>query len=367
MRIALLAPIATPVPPPAYGGVETVVATLADGLVDAGHHVTLFATGNSGTRACLEAIHGEPPSHPKRRTTAEVEHALNCFLRANQFDLVHSHIGALGAALSANLRVPVLHTVSDPLDRTREVWRAVARFVPRLLLASISRRQQELAPELPWISNCPNGLDLRRYPVRQKRGDYLAFLGRMSPDKGCHHAIRVARAVGLPLRIGAKLEEEHEREYFAACVAPELGADVQFLGELTHGRKVELLAGARAALFPTSIEEAFGLVLVESMACGTPVVAFRCGAVPEIVADGFTGYTVDNAAEMASAIRRIDRIEREACRRHVEANFSATRLVRAYEHAYELAVAAYPRWTREPPTIAFAPSSKRTQALPLPS
>jgi glycosyltransferase involved in cell wall biosynthesis len=338
MRIAVLAPVSTPVPPDAYGGTEAVVGTLADGLVDAGHDVTLFATRDSTTKATLVAPLDEPPRRPGRQTDAEVHHALTCVKHAAEFDAVSSHLGPLGAALANGAVPPVVHTVSDPIDRTRGTWRLAAGMAPDLRLVSVSRRQQELAPDLPWLANCYNGLDLDRYPFRAEGGDYLAFVGRMSPDKGCHLAIQVARAAGLPLRIAAKMREPHEEEYFKTRVLPHLDGEIEYLGEVDHEEKVGLLGGARATLYPVDVEEAFGLVMAESMACGTPVVALRRGSVPEVVEHGRTGFVVESAGELAAAAVDVGRIERRECRQTVEGRFSAEQLVRAYERAFARAV-----------------------------
>jgi glycosyltransferase involved in cell wall biosynthesis len=330
----LLSPIQERVPPEAYGGVESVIALLADGLVDAGHDVTLFAQGGSKTKAQLVAVVDELPERPGRRIIAEVEHALACFLRANEFDLVNSHMGVLGAAAAKDGGTPVAHTVSDAVSRTRDVWTKAVRHSPQAKLISISQRQQELAPNLPWIANCPNAVDLGQFEFHPEADGYAAFLGRMSPDKGCDVAIDVARRAGIPLKIGAKLRDEHEQEYFEQDIRPLLDGDVEFLGEVSQEEKVELLGRATAALFPSDVEEAFGLVLAEAMACGTPVVALDCGAVAEVVADGSTGYVVGDACEMVAALGKIDRIDRAECRRHVERHFSPERLVAHYERAY---------------------------------
>jgi glycosyltransferase involved in cell wall biosynthesis len=200
---------------------------------------------------------------------------------------------------------------------------------------STSLRQQELAPDLPWLANCYNGLDPADYPCRADADGYLAFVGRMRPDKGCVEAIEVARAAGFPLRIAAKMEEAHEREYFEQQVEPELGDGIEYVGELDRAETAELLGRAVATLFPVDVEEAFGLVLIESMACGTPVIATREGAVPEIVEDGHTGILVEDASEMAGALTRIGEIDRRACRAHVEERFSAANVVASYEQAFE--------------------------------
>jgi glycosyltransferase involved in cell wall biosynthesis len=316
-----------------------VVAALADGFVRAGHDVTLFATGDSQTTARLRYVVKEPPARPGRATAAEVEHALACFNVAHEFDVVNNHLGPLGAALGTSVRTtPVVHTVSDPIDNTSRLWRRVDNFNPKLALIAVSNWQRELAPDLPWLAVCHNGLDLRRYTFRPDPGDYLAFVGRMSPDKGCHRAIAAAREVGLPLRIGAKLQAEHEREYFERYVEPALGDDVVFLGELTYEEKVELLGGALATLSPIDADEAFGLVAAESMACGTPVVTMRRGAAPEVVKDGITGFVVDDEDDLAPAIRRVPELDRVWARRRVEECFSAERMTAAYEEAFRISV-----------------------------
>jgi glycosyltransferase involved in cell wall biosynthesis len=339
MRIAVLAPVSTPVPPDAYGGTEAVVATLTDGLVRGGHDVTLFATADSETKAKLVAPLREPPSRPGRQTDAEVHHALACIKRANEFDVVSSHLGPLGAAIANGSRPPFVHTVSEPIDRSGDTWRLAAGTAPDVRLISVSRRQQELAPDLPWLANCYNGLDLERFAFRAEPEEYLAFVGRMSPDKGCHVAIQVAKGVGLPLRIAAKMQERHEEEYFETHIQPHLNGESEYLGEVDHDAKVALLGGALATLYPVDVEEAFGLVMAESMACGTPVIALRRGSVSEVVAHGRSGFVVDEPHELAAAVGWARRLDRGECRRVVEERFSAARLLRSYESAFKRALA----------------------------
>ena len=185
------------------------------------------------------------------------------------------------------------------------------------------------------MANIPNALDLRAYPVKPHRGDYLLFLGRMSPDKGAHRAIEVAKAARLPLKIAGKVHEAGEHEYFEREVRPRLGRGVEYLGEVGHDAKVDLLQHAHATLFPIEWEEPFGLVMIESMACGTPVIATSRGAVPEVVEAGRSGVVVDDYRQMAAALADADRIDPLECRRYVEECFSPERMVRDYEAAYE--------------------------------
>jgi glycosyltransferase involved in cell wall biosynthesis len=335
MRVAILSPAWFPVPPAGYGGIEWVVSLLADGLVDAGHDVTLFASGGSRTKAALSFAFEEAPSDRIGTTDAELRHALACYERAAQFDVVNDHSGPLGAALGGAVETPVLHTVHGPLTaEAGRLYGSLARVAPRVGLVSVSDNQRKPCPDLPWVATCHNALDLDLYPVHKERGEYLLFLGRMSPDKGCHRAVEVARRAGLPLKIAGKMREPPEREYFETYVAPHLGDGIEYLGETSHGKKVALLQNARATLFPIEWEEPFGLVMIESMACGTPVIATRYGAVPEVIEEGRSGIVVDDYRDMAAAVPDVDRIEPLECRLSVEERFSSARMVSDYEEAF---------------------------------
>jgi glycosyltransferase involved in cell wall biosynthesis len=341
VKIAILAPPWFAVPPTGYGGIEWVVSLLADGLVDAGHDVTLFAAGDSHTKAELAAIFSEPPSRQIGRTFPELKHVLSCYARADGFEVINDHSGMLGAALGATTRTPVVHTVHGPLDgEAGEIYELIAQVAPQVGLISISMNQRKPQPDLNWIANCHNALDFSVYPWKPTRGDYLLFLGRLSPDKGAHRAIAVAMATGLPLKIAGKLQEAKEREYFHELVEPHLVDGIEYLGEVTHGEKVELLQNARATLFPIEWEEPFGLVMIESMACGTPVIATRWGAVPEVIEHGRSGIIVDRYTEMADALEAADQLDPQELRRYVEEEFSPERMVRDYLGAYEEAIAA---------------------------
>jgi glycosyltransferase involved in cell wall biosynthesis len=340
VRIAILSPVWFPVPPVGYGGIEWVVSLLADGLAEAGHDVTLFASGDSLTKAELAAVYDEAPSAEIGTTTPELRHALACYERAEEFDIVNDHSGPLAAALGGGSPTPVVHTVHGPLTgEPGELYVTLSKVAPEVGLISLSLNQRRPQPDLPWVATCPNALDLDAYPVHTERGEYLLFLGRMSADKGCHRAIEVAEEVGVPLKIAGKMREPAEREYFETYVAPHLGEGVEYLGETSHGKKVALLQNARATLFPIDWEEPFGLVMIESMACGTPVIATRWGAVPEVIEQGRSGVIVDDYHEMAGALADADKLEPLECRRYAEERFSAERMVRDYEAAYEAVLA----------------------------
>ena len=339
LRIGLLAPVWFRVPPRGYGGIEWVVSLLADGLVAAGHDVTLFASGDSRSSAKLEWVFERAPSQLIGQSLAELHHALHCYERAEEFDVVNDHSGLVAAALGASVSTPVLHTVHGPLDAEGGViYAQIARASPDVRFISLSMNQRRPRPDLPWVANIPNAIDLSLYPCRPHLGEYLLFVGRMSPDKGAHRAIAVAMEMGLPLKLAGKTREPAERKYFAELVEPHLVDGIEYLGEVTHGEKVELLQNARATLFPIAWEEPFGLVMVESMACGTPVIATRRGAVPEVIEDGRSGIVVDHYREMPAAIEQAEELDPTACRRYVEERFAPERMVSDYVAAYEAAV-----------------------------
>src|SRR6187402_2003668 len=311
MRVAVLSPVWFPVPPDAYGGIEWIVSLLADGLVDAGHDVTLFASGDSRTKAHLSSVYGVAP-------------------------------GSMGPT-------PFAHTVHGPLSgHPGRLYEQITAMVPHAALIAVSDDQRRPMPELPWVATCPNALDLSMYPFAPERGDYLLFLGRMTADKGAHRAIAVAMESGLPLKLAGKCREPLEQRYFDELVRPHLSERIQYVGEVTHGEKVELLQHARATLFPIEWDEPFGLVMIESMACGTPVIATRYGAVPEVIEDGVSGVIVDRWRDMPDALERADAIDPRVQRDAVEERFSPERMVVDYVAAYE---ATIERWA--------APASSR--------
>jgi glycosyltransferase involved in cell wall biosynthesis len=339
VRVGLIAPVWFPVPPTGYGGIEWIVWLLADGLVDFGHDVTLFASGDSHTRARLHWVYERAPSEQIGTSIVELHHCLACYERADEFDVINDHSGLPSAAIGGGVAKPVLHTVHGPLDAIGgEVYAQIARTSRRVGLISISMNQRKPRPDLPWAANCPNALDFSLYPVKPHRGDYLLFIGRMSPDKGCHRAIDVAITAGLPLKIAGKRREPPEIEYFDQYVRPHLSSEIEYLGEVTHGEKVELLQHARATLFPIEWEEPFGLVMIESMACGTPVVATRQGAVPEVIDEGVSGIIVDDYREMVGALERADGLDPLEIRRMCEVRYAPERMVADYLSAYAEAI-----------------------------
>jgi glycosyltransferase involved in cell wall biosynthesis len=341
LRIAVLAPPWFPVPPDRYGGIELVVGLLADGLAGAGHDVTLFASGDSApARARLAALYDHSPSEHIGKSFWDLRHVVDCLARQDEFDVVNDHSGMVGAALGGLLRTPFVHTVHGPLDgEPGDTYEQICSLSDRIGLISISLSQRAPRPWLPWVANCPNAIDLSRYPLEERpRGDYLLFLGRLAPDKGAHRAIAVAAEAGLPIKLAGKCREPGELEYFEAHVRPLLGPRVEYVGEVPHEEKVELLRNAVATLFPIDWEEPFGLVMLESMACGTPVVATRRGAAPEVIEQGVGGLVVPGFADFAPAVGAVTALDRRAVRASVEGRFEVGAMVAAYEGAYRHAI-----------------------------
>jgi glycosyltransferase involved in cell wall biosynthesis len=341
MRIAILSPPWFPVPPTGYGGIEWIVSLLADGLANDEHDVTLFASGDSRTRAKLAWVYEHAPSDQIGRSLPDLRHVLSAYERAGDFDVINDHTGHVGAVLGGLVETPVVHTVHGPLDgEPGEVYESIGRVAQEVGLISLSLNQRRPKPDLNWVANIPNALDLEHYPCQPHKGDYLLFVGRMNHEKGAHRAVAVAMELGLPLKLAGKVREPKEKEYFAQFIEPHLGDGIEYLGEVNHGAKVELLQNARATLFPIEWEEPFGLVMIESMACGTPVIATRHGAVPEVIEeDGRGGIVVDSWRDIPDALERADEIDPREARRYAEERFAPERMVGDYVRAYEAAIA----------------------------
>jgi glycosyltransferase involved in cell wall biosynthesis len=337
MRIALIAPPWTPIPPPLYGGIELVVDQMARGLVAAGHDITLFTTGDSTCpvpkRWALEHAEGMRIG----MAVPELRHVIHAYGAVADHDVVHDHT-VMGPFYSERFPgLPVVTTIHGPFnDELTDLYSALGSRVP---IIAISHAQQAAAPDVPIRRVIHHGLDAAAFPMGDGGGDsdgeYLVFLGRMAADKGAHRAIEIARAAGFRLLMAAKMREPWERAYFDRQVAPLLGPDAVYLGEVPHERKVELLAGARAMLFPIRWNEPFGMVMLEAMACGTPVLAFREGAAPEVIDDGTTGFLCDDDAAMVAALGRISDLRRRDCRAAVEGYFSTERMVAEHVELYE--------------------------------
>jgi glycosyltransferase involved in cell wall biosynthesis len=333
MRIALIAPPWYTIPPSGYGGIEWVVALLADGLTDRGHEVTLFAPPGSETEAELVPPLAEvPPQEVIGDPWYEAAHAVSAYDRADEFDLLHDHTGPVGVSVGALSNCPTIHTLHGPF--TQQAHMLYSRVARRHWFVAISRHQQSMGPfNLRWGGVVYNGIVMDRYPFREDKDDYLLFLGRADEEKAPHLAIEAARRAGRRLVMCVTTKNERERNYWADKVEPLLGDDVEVRGECDQEQKTQLLAGASALLFPIQWAEPFGLVMTEAMACGTPVVAWRNGSVPEVVADGQTGFIVESVDEMAEAVGRAGDLDPRVLRSRVEERFSAEAMVSGYERA----------------------------------
>jgi glycosyltransferase involved in cell wall biosynthesis len=338
LRVAVLAPPWFAVPPRRYGGTEAVVSLLADGLVERGHEVTLFASGDSATQARLVSAFPSGRSDDLGLTQPELLHALTCVRAAGRFDVVSDHTGALGLALSNLTSTPFLSTVHGTVaGEPGELYRRVCEVTPTASLVSLTASHRVPASDLPWVATIPNAIDLDAHPLRAQRGgEYLFWLGRMSADKGPVTAIEVARAVGMPLLLAGKLRGAAERTYFEEEVRPRLGEGVEYVGEIDLHERVRLLHGARALLNPIAWDEPFGLVMAEAMACGVPVIATPRGSVPEIVVEGRTGWIAATVEGMAAAVGRCEEIDPRECRAAAERSYSPARMVADYVDAFHL-------------------------------
>jgi glycosyltransferase involved in cell wall biosynthesis len=343
MRIGMIAPPWFPLPPQRYGGIEFVVSLLTENLVARGHDVTLFASGDSETQARLSYIFARAPfDQMENGGHLEVMHSLEAYTRAREFDIIHDHDGlasrAMGALVHRLTGTPVVATLHGPADpvtqQSLSSLRADLRFI------AISEYQRRGFPDLDFVGTIPNAIDVEHMPFSAEKEDYLLFIGRMTPDKGAHTAIAVAERVGRQLIMAGKVNEGPERDYFAAEVEPHLSDKIFFRGEVDHETKVELYRHARCTLFPIQWPEPFGLVMIESLACGTPVIAMRQGSVPEVIEDGRTGFIVDTVDEMVAALERIDEIDPAECRRAVTERFGSDVFVSAHEAAYRELLAA---------------------------
>ena len=337
LRIGVVAPPWFSVPPIRYGGTEAVVSLLVEGLAEAGHDVTVFATGDSRTRARLVAPFPEGRAEQLGQTQPELLHALAWVRESGDFDVISDHSGPLGLALSNLTPTPVLHTVHGALaGEAGELYRASCQATPGAALVALTHSHRRTCPGLPWAATIPNAVALADHPFRTHRGgDYLFWLGRFSPDKGPVAAIDVARAAGMPLVLAGKMRDLCERRYFEDEIRPRLDDRVTYAGEVDLRERVRLLHGARALVNPIAWDEPFGLAMVEAMACGVPVIAPPRGSVCEVVVHGRTGWIASTVDEMAEAVARCEEIDPRECRAVAERRFSPRRMVHDYLRALE--------------------------------
>ena len=335
LRIAQLGPLAESVPPKLYGGTERVIAWLTEELIELGHEVTLFASGDSRTRATLVPVVprslrlGRPRTDPVAAQAAALEMIAR---RARDFDIIHCHLDWIHLPLLSRARVPFVTTLHGRLDIAG--LPATAALFPDAPFVSISDSQRRPLPQALWLGTVYHGLPGASLRPSFAPGDYLAFLGRLTAEKGPESAIRIARDAGLPLRIAAKIPRANTA-YFKEQLEPLVDGDqIRITGEVDDKGKQPFLAGAAALLFPIDWPEPFGLVMIEAMACGTPVIAFRDGSVPEVVEHGVSGFIVDSEEEAVEAVKRVRDLDRRKVRAAFERRFTASRMASDYVELY---------------------------------
>ena len=340
LRVGLIAPPWVPVPPPVYGGTELVIDQLARGLTAAGHDVVLFASGDSTCpvrrRWCYPRALGTVSD-----LIAELAHVEQAYRQLTDVDLIHDHTltGPTWAELPPD-GVPVLTTAHGPFtDELRNLYAIAAR---RTSVIAISHSQRWTAPELPIAAVIHHGVEVQQYRTGAGDGGYVLFLGRMNADKGAHRAIAAARSAGRRILVAAKMWESTEHQYFAEQVEPLLGPDAEYVGEVGGQQKLELLAGAEALINPIRWPEPFGLVMIEALACGTPVLAFPEGAAPEIVDHGVTGFLCADEDDLAAKLAHVEDLDRAACRSAAVSRFSMNRMIDDHVALYHRVRAASP-------------------------
>ncbi|MEI9901074.1 MAG: glycosyltransferase family 4 protein, partial [Hyphomicrobium sp.] len=352
MRIAQIAPLTEAVPPKLYGGTERVISWLTEALVELGHDVTLFASGDSETKARLV------PGWPRAlRLDGAVRdpNALHMTMlesvaqRSNEFDMLHFHLDYYPFSLFSRLSTPFVTTLHGRLDLPEH--RPVFEAFPKAPLVAISDSQRRLLPNAPWAGTVHHGLPAESLRRVGATPSYLAFLGRISPEKGLPDAIHVARRCGIPLKIAAKVDRADE-DYFAEVIRPLLdGPGVEFIGEISDSEKPEFLSGAIALLTLIDWPEPFGLVMIEAMACGTPVIAYPNGAVPEIIENEVNGFIVRDVDAAADAVERVSRLSSEVIRRRFNERFTSERMARDYVKIYAALIGSQPIAARPKPAV----------------
>ena len=340
MKIAQIAPLWERVPPFRYGGIELIVGLLTDELVRRGHEVTLFASGDSITTANLKSVHDQAlrlDPNIKEAGLYEQMMLYDAYRNAQDFDIIHSHIGCAALPYSSFVKTPTVHTMHGIFTADNEKMFQRFSWQPYV---SISEAQREPRLGLNYIHTVYNGIDTDTYTFQPTPAQptYLAFVGRLSPEKGPLEAIKIARASGLPLKMAGKIDVV-DRDFYREQLEPEIdGEQIQYLGEVSHEEKVQLLGGASVTLFPITWREPFGLVMIESMASGTPVIGMGLGSVPEIIAHEKTGFVCHSLENMIEAIPEAIKLDRRTCRDYVLSRFSVQSMTDQYEKAFQMAL-----------------------------
>lgn len=342
LRIAQLANIAERVPPQKYGGTERIVSTITEELIKRGHEVTLFASGDSITNAKLVSIYPKALRYAKVLDNvygANILSLLNigyAYQKQDQFDIIHDHGGYLSLPTANLAKTPIVMTMHGYFGVNEK---RIFENLKTPYLVSVSEAQAASAPKIKFIKNVYHGLELKHFPFSKKAGKYLLFVGRISLEKGVHFAIEAAQYLDMPLIIAAKLDSASDGladvTYFKQFIEPKLSDQIRWVGEVDETQRNKLMSEAMCILHPITWPEPFGLTMIESMACGTPVVAFKLGSIPEIIEDGKSGFVVEDVTGMIEAVANIAKIDREYCRKYVLNRFSVKNMVDGYEEVYD--------------------------------
>ncbi|MHC1575514.1 MAG: glycosyltransferase family 4 protein [Candidatus Methanogasteraceae archaeon] len=343
MKIAIVVPPWIQVPPSRYGGIESIVALLADGLVGRGCDVTLFTVKESGTSADCHHVfdcgqYDILSKSPSECLNTAVTHSLGAYIeimRQGDFDIVHDNTWKEGLASAFFIDIPVVHTIHGPIDDTNRRFYSLFTGAKNIHFVTISKFQQKALPNLNYAGNVYNAIEVGKYPYSTEKEDYLLYVGRFNLEKAPHIACKVAEELEMRLILAGKASEPHEWKYFNRYIKPHLSDTIRYVGEVSDAHKKELFRDATAFIYPIQWDEPFGIVIIEAMACGTPVVTYRRGAAPELVRDGVNGYLADDFDHFLDCVGMVHKIKHSRCRKWVETHFSADAMITSYENIYK--------------------------------
>ncbi|TKJ28158.1 MAG: glycosyltransferase [Chloroflexi bacterium B3_Chlor] len=344
MRVAMVAPPWFKIPPEGYGGIEVIIHLLVEGLIDKGHEVSLCTISASSSRASIHRIFDDEmksylDAPPSSFLNIALTHSLACYkeIPREGADIIHDHTWKEGLLAAAFIDIPVVHTVHGPFDEENERFYRLFKGSERMHFVTISDFHQACLPGLNYAGTVYNGILFDKYPFSEDKEDFFFYIGRFNEEKAPHLACEVAKELGARLILAGKVHEEEERSYFDRRIIPYLSSDIQFIGELGHWskEKMHLFSRAKGYLYPIQWEEPFGITMVEAMACGTPVVTFKRGAAPEIVAHEVTGFVVETMDEFIEAVKQVGEIDAQKCRERAESMFTARTMVDGYERVYK--------------------------------
>ncbi len=343
MKIAIVVPPWFEVPPQGYGGIEVIVSLLADGFVDKGHQVTLFTVSSSKTKAHMFKIFDEEmrfylDEPPSSFLNTALTHSLASYLEISrgEYDIIHDNTWKEGLCSATFMDIPVVHTLHGPFNEENKRFYSLFKDHSRIHFVTISNYQQTCLPGLNYIATVYNGINFPEYPYSEKKEDFFFYIGRFNDEKAPHLACEVAEKLGAKLILAGKVNEKAERSYFAKYIKPHMSDKIEFVGELGHWskKKMALFCHGKAFLYPIQWDEPFGITMAEALACGTPVVTFRRGSAPEVVAHGETGFVVETMDEFVDAVKHVNEINPRKCRERAEKMFTARTMVDNYERVY---------------------------------